>query len=277
MRVHAFSTGKVKVTHNWIYGHKTESLRLPYALLDGRHTDWLPIFCWVVEHPEGMLLIDAGIPPDANKPIWFPPFMPLVQRAAPFEMSPEQTIDAQMQAAGLSPDDVRWLLVTHLHQDHDGCLRAFPNAEIMLARAEWAAAQGFAGRMSGYLTWRWSDLNPTLIDFDGDGLGAFAGSYTLTQAGDVQLVPTPGHSAGHTSVLVHDGDVSLLFAGDASYSQQTLIDDVVDGVGPDPAAQRDTHARILRYAAQHPTIYLPTHEWGSSDRLAQREVLALDA
>jgi hypothetical protein len=68
MKIHAISTGKVKITQNWRIGREDDPLRLVHTFFDRRFTDWLPIFCFVVEHPEGLIVIDTGIPANANAP-----------------------------------------------------------------------------------------------------------------------------------------------------------------------------------------------------------------
>ena len=50
-----------------------------------------------------------------------------------------------------------------------------------------------------------------------------------------------------------------------------MLRGVVDGVGPDEAAERLTHERILTYAAQTPTVYLPAHDPETAARLAARQ------
>ena len=273
MKIHAISTGQVKITQSWQVGRNRDSLRLAHALADRRFTDWLPIFCYVVEHPEGLIVIDTGIPANANDPVWFPPWMRLVQQAAFFDqMTAEQEIGPQLQQRGLSAKDVRWVLMTHLHQDHDGGLQHFRGAEIVIARAEWEAATGLRGRLGGYLNQRWPTwLEPHLIDFEAGPHHGFASSYSVTRQGDVRLVPTPGHSAGHASILLEDDGHVVCFAGDASYSQELLLRDAIDGIGPDPIAEHDSHQQLLRLARETPTVYLPTHEWDAERRLAQRE------
>ncbi|NDJ78149.1 MAG: N-acyl homoserine lactonase family protein [Chloroflexi bacterium] len=275
MQLHIIQTGTVKITQNWLRGKGPEALRLARTLLDRSFTDWLPVNCFIIEHPEGLIVVDTGIRTNANDRIWFPPFMPLVQRAAPFQITAEQEIGPQMERLGLNPQDVRWLVQTHLHQDHEGGFAFFLQAEVIISRAEWAAAQGLMGRMRGYLNWRWPEnLNPTLIDFtSSSAVPQFTGSHTLTEAGDVLLVSTPGHSAGHLSVIVEQGDHTVMIAGDAAYSQVLLLEDAIDGVGPDPAAQRDSHARILAYARVTPTIFLPSHDPDAATRLAEQTYL----
>ena len=54
MKVHVISTGTVKITRSWQVG-RGSSLRLAHTLLDRQFTTWLPINCYVIEHPEGLL------------------------------------------------------------------------------------------------------------------------------------------------------------------------------------------------------------------------------
>ena len=277
MKIHALVTGKVRVTESWREGRGAGPMRLVHTLTDRHFTDWLPIYSWVVEHPEGLMVIDTGIPTNANAPVYFPPYYPLVRRAAPFDIQPEQEIGPQMRRLGLSTNDVRWVVLTHLHQDHAGGMQYFPQAEFIISRTEWQAAQGIAGQLAGYLNWRWPDwLKPTQVDFDRAPYGPFPSSVTLTQAGDVRLLPTPGHSAGHLSAVVQEEAQAIFIAGDASYSQALLLADSVDGVGVDPQAERRSHAQIMAYAAQQPLVYLPSHDPDAARRLAEREVLIVN-
>lgn len=276
MKVHAISTGTVTITRNWQVGQGQGFSRLANTLLDRNFTEPLPIFCWVIEHREGLIVVDTGIPANANDPIFFPPQMALVQRAAHFQITPGQELGPQMQQHGLSPSDVRWVVLTHLHQDHDGGLQYFPHAEIVVSRAEWQIAQGFAGRMGGYLNTRWPQwLAPTLVDYEAPPHGPFTGSYPITSRGDVFAVPTPGHSTGHQSIVVVDGELTLFIAGDTSYTQDLLLANQIDGIGSDPAAQQETHRRIIDYATSTNMIYLPSHEWDAERRLQERDVLRI--
>ena len=116
-------------------------------------------------------------------------------------------------------------------------------------------------------------FDPVRLTFDGPPVGAFAASHPLTQAGDVVVVPAPGHTPGHSAVLVVQGDLHRLIAGDASYDQAQLLEHRVDAVSPSAKVARATMDTIVRHAALHPTVYLPSHDPASAQRLAGDVVL----
>jgi glyoxylase-like metal-dependent hydrolase (beta-lactamase superfamily II) len=274
LKIHAISTGRVRITKNWQIGREDDSMRLAHTLFDKHFTDWLPIYCFVVEHPEGLIVIDTGIPVNPNKPIWFPPWMRLLQRAAYFDkMTKEDEIGPQLQQRGLSSKDVRWVVMTHLHQDHDGGLHHFPNAEIVITQNEWRAATGFGGKIGGYLNHRWPTwLSPTLIDFDHSLYYTFPKSHTLTKQKDIHLVPTQGHSAGQMAVILEENSHFICFAGDVSYTQQLMLDQQIDGVSPNVKDAQQTLERMYKFVQTVPTVYLPSHDPDSGQRLMERKV-----
>ena len=96
----------------------------------------------------------------------------------------------------------------------------------------------------------------------------------LTKAGDVLIVPTPGHTPHHVSVVVR-GSPSLFIAGDTSYNQQLLLDGKVDGVSPSVDVAKATQAKIAALAQEQPLVYLPSHDPESPERLSNRSVLGI--
>jgi glyoxylase-like metal-dependent hydrolase (beta-lactamase superfamily II) len=103
-------------------------------------------------------------------------------------------------------------------------------------------------------------------------LGPFPASLPLTQAGDVTLVPGPGHTPGQLAVVVREDDHTVFIAGDSSYTEDAMLRGAVDG-GSDEEAERLTHQRIRAYAAATPTVYLPSHDPETAVRLAERRTL----
>jgi N-acyl homoserine lactone hydrolase len=87
-------------------------------------------------------------------------------------------------------------------------------------------------------------------------------------------VPTPGHTHGHLSVLViRPGLPDLLLAGDASFTEQLMLDGIVDGVAIDARAARETLGRLQRHTRSRPTVYLPAHDPRSAHRFEHAETV----
>jgi N-acyl homoserine lactone hydrolase len=273
MRIHAIQTGTVAIKERQRQGVGHGIRRRLNTLLDKTWTEPLPIYAWVIEHPEGIIVVDTGETARVEEPGYFPRWHPYYRLNVRAWVRPEEEIGPQLQALGIQPTDVRWLVLTHLHTDHAGGLHHFPKVEILVSRTEYQLASGTAGRVRGYLPNHWPTwLAPHLIDFAPQPFGPFPSSYSLTQAGDVVLVPTMGHTPGHLSVIVQDGSMCTFLAGDTSYSQQLLLEGVVDGVSGNDEVAQQTIQRIQKYLNSVPTIYLPSHDHEAATRLTNGSV-----
>jgi len=182
---------------------------------------WLPIGAFLVEHPgAGLLLVDAGlhssVAADARPNLGRRHKATLTVR-----MDPDQSVTGQLRARGVEPTAVDAVVMTHLHYDHASGLAELPDTTYLVDCREWAAATS-RGFTSGYrkrlvdhaFDWR-------TVDFDGPGVEAFASfgrSIDLFGDGSLRLVSTPGHSAGHLSVVARLADRELVLAGDAAPS-----------------------------------------------------------
>jgi len=274
MKIHAIQTGTVAVTSAWREGVGQGRRRLLHTIIDSEWTEPLPIYAYAIEHPEGVIVIDTGENARASKPGYFPRWHPGT-RAFREQVEPSEEIGPQLERLGIRPADVRWVVMTHLHTDHAGGLPHFPNNEILVTRTELEFASGRRGRMRGYVAnvhWPlW--FKPTLLDLPPEPFGPFPQSMHLTKAGDVTLVPLPGHTPGQIGVLVEDGDHTVFLAGDSSYTQDLMLRGKADGIGADDQLERLTHQRIRTYAAANPTVYLVAHDPGTGTRLTERQLV----
>lgn len=265
MKIHAVRTG-------WFRCKAAQRVRRPGGLLrvltDDEWTGWLPILSWVIEHPEGVIVVDTGETAEVSEPSYFPRWHPYYRGSVRFDVKPEEEIGPQLRGLGIRPGDVRTLVLTHLHTDHVGGLRHFPGVRVLAPEGDLRLARSLTGRLLGYLPNRWPKwFHPAAITFEQDGPGPFERAHAATRAGDVLVVPTPGHTPGHLSVVVKDEDAAYFLAGDASYSQRLLIDGTPDGVSSAPSAAIVTRERILALADSGPVVYLPSHDPESVGRL----------
>jgi glyoxylase-like metal-dependent hydrolase (beta-lactamase superfamily II) len=274
MKIHAIQTGTVALTTSWREGVGRGKRRLLNTLLDRKWTEPLPIYAFAIEHPEGVIVVDTGETARVAEPGYFPRWSPFFRFAVRERVEPEEEIGPQLERLGIALSDVRRVVMTHLHTDHAGGLHHFPDNEVLVSRSELGYAVGLRGRLRGYVNKPWPAwFNPTTIDMPPVPFGPFPASLGLTEAGDVTLVPVPGHSPGQLAVVVEDGDHTVVIAGDSSYTEDAMLRGAVDGVGADEDAERLTHERIRAYAAAAPTVYLPSHDPETSARLAERRAV----
>ena len=269
MKIHAIQTGTVRVKVCQRVGRGRGFMRQVNILLDRSWTEALPIYAWAVETPEGVVWWTRVRRPERVNRVTSPAGTRTSGWRSSSTCHPEQEVGPQLLKLGIRPDDVRTVILTHLHTDHAGGLHHFPKSEILVSDEELALAKGFAGRLRGYLPNRWPQwFAPRSIVFEPKAIGPFDRSHHVTSDGTVVIVPTPGHTPGHVSVVVVDGDVNYFLAGDTTYTQQSLVEEQVDGVSPSEAVSLQTMRRIVQYARSQPTVYLPAHDPESGDRLA---------
>jgi N-acyl homoserine lactone hydrolase len=271
MRIHAFRTALMSVKRNYHSAKgANRAMRLTSSLLD---TQWIqiPVFAWVIEHPEGVIVIDAGETAKVHDPNYFPLYQrPYWLSQYRFIIQPQDELGAQMQKAGIPPQDVRWLVLTHTHFDHTDGINAFENAQVMISRKEHDDVYRYRSLHFSFPAYWSKRLKMNVIDYVPERIGSFDQSFPLTKAGDVRIVPTPGHTLGHQSVLLQDEGLTYFFGGDSSFDLLSLMNDIIDAPAFDANRTRETRQKILDYALDTPTIYMTTHDLETGRRLQQR-------
>jgi glyoxylase-like metal-dependent hydrolase (beta-lactamase superfamily II) len=273
VRVHAIQTGRVRIKQAQIEGRGHGLWRRLQPILSQEWVDWSPVYTWAIEHPEGVIVVDTGSNAGLKSlPRWHPYFQFCVR----FDIEPEQELGPQLRSRGISARDVRTVVLTHMHIDHDGGVAHFPHSRIVASGEEIAAARGISGAILGYLPTRWPKwFDPEPLVWQPSPYGPFEYSARITKAGDVIAVPTPGHTAGHLSVIASDGDEQIMLAGDASYLERTMLSDTIDGISANEATAQSTLADIRALCTQRPTVYLPAHDLKSAERLQERRTVVV--
>jgi N-acyl homoserine lactone hydrolase len=276
MKIHAIQTGTVQIKKNQVIGKGAGGMRLANILFGREWTEPVPIYAWVIEHEEGVIVVDTGDTSRTTEPGYFPRWQPYYSLAVRFDIKPEEEIGPQLKQMGIMQKDVKKVILTHMHTDHAGGLHHFPESRIYVNMAEYKSTLGFAGKANGYLPHRaptW--FSPQAIVFEEKGYGPFQKVWNVTSKGDVKVVATQGHTPAHISVIAAHEDVSYFLAGDTSYTEETLLKKIADGVSPKPSIAIDSMQNILTFAKGQPTVYLPTHDPNSGMRLKNKITLSI--
>jgi N-acyl homoserine lactone hydrolase len=258
MKIHALRTGAVRVKQSFLFPSTGRRRQLD-LFVPGPFSDPLPIHCWAVEHEGVLRLVDAGETAAARDV----PF-------ARFDVTREQELPGALAGAGLRLEDVSEVVLTHGHGDHiDGLVHVgarvlINDTELRFVRAPMARVMRRVLRQPlppGFA--------PEPVQLDGGPFGAFCRSRALSADGRIVAVATPGHTPGHISIVcVDDSGRHVMLAGDVTDTLEQLHALRADAIGPDPAAHVATLKMILAHCAEHPTVFLPSHDPESAARLA---------
>jgi len=273
VKIHAIETGRVQVRQAQMAGKGHGIARKANMLFDEQWSEWLPIYAWAIEQGDRVVLVDTGETARVHERGYQPRWHPFYRRAVRFSVGPEEELGPKLRELGIKTFDISHVILTHLHTDHAGGLRHVVGCKTLVHSEELKHAQGIMGRLNGYLPHRWPKWwEPEAIRFRQSSVGPFAQSADVTGNGEILVIPTPGHTPWHISVLVQ-GMPSVLLAGDTSYSQRLLLEDKVDGVSPDENVSRQTLRRIRELAQERPLIYCPSHDPEAGSRLAHGAAL----
>jgi len=271
VKIHAIQTGFVAVKRSH-RTNKTAHFLTPLKIsLDKHFTEFMPIWAWVIEHPEGVIVIDTGENAAVMNPDYFKPAGKLItkysKRNLKFDVLKENEIGFQLRQLGIKNDDIKNVVLTHLHLDHTDGLKDFPNVEVILNENEYKKPSGHFPE----LVPNW--FKPKTVRYKNDFIEVFNQAYPLTKAEDMLLIPTNGHTKNHASVLFKTDDFDILFAGDVCYNQKQLIENDLPGINVNYKKSRKTYKNIKVYAEKHDLIFLPSHDMDAAKRLTEKQYL----
>jgi N-acyl homoserine lactone hydrolase len=272
VKVHAIQTGLISVKENFLNQKGKGFLSKLNIVLGMSYASFMPIWVWVIEHNEGIIVIDTGdIAESCYKDFYknetFGTRLSLKAMSNKRNILKRDELDTQLMRLGIKPEKVSKVVLTHLHGDHTDGLKFFPRNEILVHEAEYRKPYG--NLPTTYPHW----FKPTLVNFLKDRADFFDLAYPITKSEDVFLVPTAGHTHHHCSVLFKTDEAHILFAGDTSYKHQQILDNSFGGSNIDFIQSQKTYDNILKYAHKYPLIYLPSHDENSANRLTSRDYL----
>jgi glyoxylase-like metal-dependent hydrolase (beta-lactamase superfamily II) len=171
------------------------TLTIPAGTPMGGHV--LPVRGYVVQHPHGTLLFDTGL---GDEHAEFDAKLNPTRRA----------LDRELSALGIAPADINCVANCHLHYDHCGGNPLFAGVPTYVQQRDYDARYEINWYIDDRVRFPSADLH--LIDGEHEVLPG------------LRLVPTPGHTPGHQSLVIEDGQGLVILAGQAAYTAAEFAD-----------------------------------------------------
>jgi glyoxylase-like metal-dependent hydrolase (beta-lactamase superfamily II) len=245
---HALEGGTQRLDGGAMFGIVPKALWARRAPADDRNRISLALRCLLVEHDDGLVLIDTGIGNKENEK-----FIDIYGVDNAGQQGRTKLEDA-IAELGHRPEDIGWVINTHLHFDHAGgdTTReglAFPRAQYIVQRGELDFASHPNERTAGsYLAHNFAGVPFELIDGDTEILPGIRG------------LPTPGHVPYHQSILVQSGGETACFVADLVPTAAHLPLPWIMGYDLEPLVTLATRKRIYQRAAAEGWLLIFEHD-----------------
>src|SRR5262245_1686218 len=252
---HALEGGTQRLDGGAMFGVVPKVLWERRALPDERNRITLALRCLLVEHDDGLVLIDTGLGNKENEK-----FRDIygVDNAG---QGGRTKLEDALREVGYAPDEVKWVINTHLHFDHAGgdtyadgggkVSLAFPKARYVVQRGELDFARNTNERTAGsYLPHNFQGVPFQLIDGETEILPGIRG------------IPTPGHVPYHQSVLITSAGEHACFLADLVPTSAHLPLPWIMGYDVQPLVTLETRRRLYQRAEAEEWLLVFEHDPG---------------
>jgi glyoxylase-like metal-dependent hydrolase (beta-lactamase superfamily II) len=264
LRCHLLEGGTQRLDGGAMFGVVPKPLWEKRITPDARNRIPLALRCLLVEHSDGLALVDTGI---GNKETG--KFKDIYGIENDGSNDSTQLEDA-LREAGFDVADVRWLINTHLHFDHAGgntkaegggrqqkaaeaVQLVFPNATYVVQRGELEFARRANERTrASYFP---ANFDPVA---EADRWRLLDGPTDIIPG--ISALPTPGHVPYHQSIMIRDGGETALFLGDLAPTAAHLPLPWIMGYDLEPLTTLETKRNILGQAAAEGWLLLFEHD-----------------
>ncbi len=212
----------------------------------------VPCPSYLIEHPKGLVLFDTGCHPkvvDDAVGYWGE-----IAGHLPINFPKDRTVDNQIKALGYKLEDVKYVVVSHLHLDHSGGMFMFPKAKFLIMENELR-----------YAYWpdpdrRWAfifnDFVPTRafnwLELDSD--------FDLFGDGSLHLLKTPGHTPGESSLFVRLPNRKIVLCGDTTHLRAALEAEATMPLDTDPLQATRSIQRLKAIRDMHEATIWISHD-----------------
>jgi glyoxylase-like metal-dependent hydrolase (beta-lactamase superfamily II) len=274
LTIHAIQAGGQKLDGGAMFGVVPKPLWERRIPADDRNRIQLGMRCLLVEHPSGLVLIDTGAGNKEDQK--FLDIYGIENVGAGGRTSLEDGL-AQL---GVSPADVSIVINTHLHFDHAGgntyrdekgeIRIAFPNARYIVKRGEYDYATHPNERTSASYFER--NFEPIVKSRKFE--------FVIREkeiVRGIRVVPTPGHTPFHQSVLIESGGERAFYLADMCPTSAHIPLPWIMGYDVEPLVTLETKRRIFRQAVDENWLLIFEHDatvpWGHLERDAKGYLL----
>ena len=245
MKIHVLHTGEVRVSPYLPFGGDNCNLLKASGMTTPKEDwIWLPVSVYLIEHPQGLILVDTGWHRDMSPEGVYDKAAQIKSLGSRVLYNVNQgqiplgeAVDEQLETMGIKPADLDYVLLTHLDCDHANGLRAVKDAKhIIVAQEELDCA-----RKNGLIRYKkkwWEGVDLQTIEWNGTE-GPAGKSFDLFGDGSVKMINIPGHCDGLCAVKItrEDGKFVLLFS-DGGYATKSWKEMITSGVSLDKEMQR---------------------------------------
>ena len=216
--------------------------------------------CWLMKHGNDWLLWDTGVPESAHND---PKGWSTLPKLIVYHL--DKTLTDQFAEIGLKPDDIGRVAVSHTHGDHIGNMALFPNATVLIQRAEYNwihSGNGPSDNINQLMALARKLMGTPkkldLLDGDTDVFGD----------GSVTLFATPGHTPGAQSLLVHlKNSGFIILSGDVVHLEENFEKDIVPALNTDKAASIASMEKVKKMIATYHASFFINHDKEQADKL----------
>lgn len=209
--------------------------------------------CYLIRHGDRYLLWDTGLSEALiAKPV----------DDAEQSMSLKRSLVDQLKQIGVRPDQIELIGISHFHDDHTGQAKHFPNAKLVIGKADWDALKG---TQPGLKDAR-NDLAHWLT---GPGKAVPAGGdVDIFHDGRVIMLAMPGHTPGHGALLVRLASGPVLLSGDQYHFTENRAAGGVPSFNTSRVETLASHDRFEKLAANVKAKVIIQHEPADIAKLA---------
>ena len=200
--------------------------------------------CYVIKHGDDYMVWDTGYQPGSNP------------------SAPKVSLLEQLAQLKITPEQVKFVGISHFHADHTGQLASLSNATLLIGEREWAAITApkpMAGaNVAGFASWisGASKVEPQAADKDVFGDGT------------VMVLRTPGHTPGHQTLLVRLKEKgAVILSGDLAHFHENYQNNGVPSFNYDRAETLASLDRIKQIETNLKATVIIQHDPRDIDKL----------